>query len=295
MDALDFTAIRPRSPRVKVAGFVFTARVIDKLRAALPGGNANGYLPFVGFSQLWQHYTGIDLHELFAVVRDAQGESEVEAWIEQRTSALDKEQLNAKMERFDTSRMPAEWRPIFDKLYPEKLRERFPGVFDLLEADDDRVYASTAIVVASGPEEFRSFGEVAMEYEASLPPDLRHADFGRQLQDLAAHYSPPNAAFVATVDETNAGCIAFTRLDERTAVIKKLYVKPAFRGFGIARALMAAVAEMAKERGFTRLALDTDRERLQAAYALYLSLGFKDCAPYGGVEYASPTFMQLEL
>lgn len=143
MEALDLTVSRPRSPREQVAGLFFTGRVIDKLRAALPGGNPNGYFPFVGFSQVWEHYTGIDLRELFAVVRDSNSEPEVQAWIAQRTAALDKEKINTKMERFDTSRLPAEWRAIFEQTYPSELRARHHRMFDLLDTDDDRLYAAS--------------------------------------------------------------------------------------------------------------------------------------------------------
>ena len=55
MEALDLRTAAPRGPRVQVAGIVFTARVIDKLRASLPGGELNGYFPFIGFSQLWAY------------------------------------------------------------------------------------------------------------------------------------------------------------------------------------------------------------------------------------------------
>jgi hypothetical protein len=46
---------------------------------------------------------------------------------------------------------------------------------------------------------------------------------------------------------------------------------------------------------YARIALDTERERLPAAYALYASLGFRDCEPYGPVSYENPTFMELPL
>jgi hypothetical protein len=50
-----------------------------------------------------------------------------------------------------------------------------------------------------------------------------------------------------------------------------------------------------RESGYRRVVLDTDKERLRAAYELYGSLGFSECEPYGPVDYASPTFMELRL
>jgi Domain of unknown function (DUF5069) len=141
MEPLSFTDAPPRGPREKVAGIVFTARIIDKLRASLPGGEPNGYVPFGGFSALWAYYTGIDLEELCHVIDRAQSEAEVEAWIAGRTAHVDKDKINAKMERFDSSRTPEDMRPLFESVYPAELRERYPIVFDLLEADDARLYA----------------------------------------------------------------------------------------------------------------------------------------------------------
>lgn len=154
---------------------------------------------------------------------------------------------------------------------------------------------STSVRIADRPEDFDDFRHLAVEYENSLPEDLRHVDFQRQLQALDKHYSSPNAAFVAWVDGAPAGCVALSRLDESTAVIKKLYVGPEYRKAGVARILMEALLHVCRVRGFRRVVLDTERDRLQAAYKLYLSLGFRDCEPYGPVDYATPTFMELHL
>jgi hypothetical protein len=141
MEALDLRIAAPRGPRAQTAGIVFTARVVDKLRASLPGGEPNGYFPFTGFSELWAYYTGIDLHELQGVVARAASEPEVEAWIAERTAHVDKAKINGKMERFESSRMSDEMRELFERSYPADLRERHAVLFDLFEADDARLYA----------------------------------------------------------------------------------------------------------------------------------------------------------
>ena len=142
MEPLNFETTRPRGPRVKLAGMIFTARVVDKLRAALPGGSSNGFLPFTGLSEAWQKYSGVDLRELYDVFLDASSEDEVVAWIAQRTSALDKDAFNAKLETFVTTRLPEPWRPAFESFYPPELRERHVNMLDLLEADDERLYGA---------------------------------------------------------------------------------------------------------------------------------------------------------
>jgi hypothetical protein len=142
MEPLDLRSAPPRSPRVRVAGIVFTARVIDKLRASLPGGETNGYFPFRGFSELWAYYTSIDLHALQGIVASAASEAEVEAWIAAATAGVDTAVINGKMERFDSARTPEDLRRIFEVTYPAELRERHANVFDLLEADDARLYGT---------------------------------------------------------------------------------------------------------------------------------------------------------
>jgi hypothetical protein len=108
MEPLDLRLAAPRGPRTQIAGIVFTARVVDKLRASLPGGELNGYFPFIGFSELWAYYTGIALRELQGVVVRAASEAEVEAWIAERTAHVDKPKINGKMERFESSRTSGE-------------------------------------------------------------------------------------------------------------------------------------------------------------------------------------------
>ncbi|MBC5823545.1 MAG: GNAT family N-acetyltransferase [Candidatus Eremiobacteraeota bacterium] len=143
--------------------------------------------------------------------------------------------------------------------------------------------------------EFEQFRELAIEYEESLDPQLRHADFASELVALHEHYAAPNAAFVAAVDEKPAGCVALCELDGSTGLVKKMYVRPNCRNLGVARSLMTTLIDHARRQFYAELVLDTDRQRLSAAYALYHSIGFEECEPYGSVAYACPTFMRLRL
>lgn len=144
MTPLNLHLAPPRGPRERLAGLVFTARLVDKLRASLPGGELNGYVATTGFSELWAYYTNVDLAQLRDAVAEFASETDVERWIVERTSELDKERINERMERFDSSRTPDELRAQFERFYPAELRERYPIVLDLLEADDARLYALDA-------------------------------------------------------------------------------------------------------------------------------------------------------
>src|SRR5579883_978314 len=136
MEPLNLRERPPRGPRVRLAGLVFSARVVDKLRGSLPGGEPAGYLMDIGVSAAWSHYTGIPLDELRDVVERAGSEEEVEAWIAARTAPLDRERFNAKMESLNSSRIPDAWREAFDGAYPAELVAAHPLLFDLIEADD---------------------------------------------------------------------------------------------------------------------------------------------------------------
>lgn len=130
-----------------------------------------------------------------------------------------------------------------------------------------------------------AFYALIAEYEASLPPGLRHAKL-----------EPFVVAFMASLDGAPCGCLALDERDAQTGIVKRLFVKPSFRGHGVARALMDDLIAAARERGYARVILDTNREELAAAYQLYLSMGFSEYDGAGeGVDYACPTFMEFRL
>lgn len=154
--------------------------------------------------------------------------------------------------------------------------------------------ATAEIRRVRGPRDVERLHALLTEYEERLPADLRHGS----VPDLAAverRYGDPNAAFLAVGEGVAAGCVAVTRFDASRARLRHLFVTPAFRGRGLARRLTEAAIAFAAESGYGVLALDTEKTRLAAAYRLYVSLGFEECAPYGPVDYETPTFMQLRL
>jgi putative acetyltransferase len=151
---------------------------------------------------------------------------------------------------------------------------------------------SVTVTQVRNDEQFVALQELLVEYERSLPVDLRHG-LEPDLQSVRRSYIEPNAAFLALVERAVAGCVALVRHDRRTGSVQRLYAKPAYRGAGAGRALIQAALDFARRRGYERVVLDTHAQRLPAAYRLYRSLGFADCEPYGSVDYACPTFMEL--
>lgn len=147
---------------------------------------------------------------------------------------------------------------------------------------------TTSTTIVSSQEDREQLATLLAEYEESLPPDLRHD--GDPVTDGVS-----SVAILARTNGTANGCVFVTAFNDDAAVIQRLFVRPAARGQGLARALMQHAADHARKHGYTRLVLDTDKEQLQAAYQLYRTLGFTACDPYGAVGYANPTFMELHL
>jgi GNAT superfamily N-acetyltransferase len=142
-------------------------------------------------------------------------------------------------------------------------------------------------------EDFERFHALLIEYESSLPADLRHGSVPEPAR-LHVDYAG-FGAFLAVVDDVAAGCVGVVERDPSTAIVQRLYVTPTHRNLGLARSLVDAAIAFARSQRYRRIVLDTDRERLRPAYELYRSYGFVECEPYGAVDYATPTFMELPL
>lgn len=129
----------------------------------------------------------------------------------------------------------------------------------------------------AGVEETRALFE---EYARSLPFGLEFQDFHRELKALPGEYAPPRGRILlAYVGGALAGCVALRPWDGDRCEMKRMYVRPAFRGAGAGRALAAAVMAEARKIGYRWMRLDTV-PGMDAAIALYRSLGFRDIAAY---------------
>jgi putative acetyltransferase len=126
--------------------------------------------------------------------------------------------------------------------------------------------------------------EILREYASSLGIDLCFQNFDAELADLPGDYAAPAGhLLLAHVDGALAGCGAFrplTDVDHANACeMKRLYVRPAFRRFGLGRVLAQALMDEARRAGYAVMLLDT-LDDMEAARELYASLGFEPVAPY---------------
>ena len=133
--------------------------------------------------------------------------------------------------------------------------------------------------------------ELLREYAAGIGVDLSFQDFEKELESLATFY---DRILIARSGDDVAGCVALRHISDITCEMKRLYVRPAFRGLGTGRALAVGVIEEARRRGYTRMRLDT-LPTMNEAFALYESLGFHSIAPYRHNPVDGTKYLELEL
>ena len=148
--------------------------------------------------------------------------------------------------------------------------------------------------VAAGPD-LEEVRRLFLEYARSLPFSLDFQDFDRELATLPGGYAPPGGRLLlARAGEAAAGCVALHAWDREAGEIKRLYVRPAFRGRGIGRALATAIVAAGREAGYARLVLDTI-DTMTEAMTLYASLGFVPRVPYRPNPIPGAAFFELSL
>ena len=134
---------------------------------------------------------------------------------------------------------------------------------------------------------------VSINPEFRLYLDIQHYD--EEEKDPSGKYALPDGRlYLALEDGCPAGCIALRRLDSISGELKRLYVRPAFRGRHIAWQLAERIIGAARAIGYRNLYLDTLPE-LAAAVNLYRKLGFTETAPYNDGPEDRTIFMKLSL
>ncbi len=140
---------------------------------------------------------------------------------------------------------------------------------------------------------------IFQEYAQSLKVDLDFQNFHEELSTLPGEYAPPRGALLlAHVNGVVAGCCALRPLDQsdysNASEMKRLYVRPAFRGLGLGRQLAEAILDAARHAGYACVLLDT-LDDMEAARALYEDLGFEEVPPFYHNPHAGAHYLKVNI
>jgi len=143
---------------------------------------------------------------------------------------------------------------------------------------------SVELLSPSSPGHLGEIRTLFREYAETLNVDLCFQGFDAELASLPGAYAEPGGClFLALVDGVPAGCCALRSLSDvdhaNACEIKRLYVRPAFRGLRLGRQLADAIMERARDLGYDCVLLDT-LDEMETARALYHDLGFVEIPPY---------------
>jgi putative acetyltransferase len=156
--------------------------------------------------------------------------------------------------------------------------------------------AGFSMTQASSPAQIAQVRELFLEYAQSLGFSLCFQNFDQELAGLPGDYSPPDGRLLlAEYEGQVAGCVALHKLEPGICEMKRLYLRPAFRGKGLGRKLAEVILEEARSIGYERLRLDTVGPVMKDAVALYRTLGFREIAPYRANPMEGTLYMELSL
>ncbi len=150
-------------------------------------------------------------------------------------------------------------------------------------------------IIAQSEEDYREAAALLREYEAGLGIDLCFQGFPEELESLERMYGPPGGRFlIVRQGELTAGCVALLDLGGKICEMKRLFVRPDFRGRGLGRRCAEEIVQAAREMGYATVRLHT-LPSMRAAIALYRSMGFAEIAPYAENPVEGVVFMELGL
>ena len=151
------------------------------------------------------------------------------------------------------------------------------------------------IVPVTSQEQISVVRELFIEYAHSLNVSLCFENLDKEVNELPGIYAPPHGALLIAEDGAKiAGCVALKKVDDLTCEMKRLYVRPEFRGKGVGKELTMSIRKKAREIGYEQMRLDT-LPSMKEAIALYRSLGFIEIPPYRDLPVPGTLFMRITL
>jgi ribosomal protein S18 acetylase RimI-like enzyme len=155
------------------------------------------------------------------------------------------------------------------------------------------------IILAETPQQVSAARELMLEYASWLEFKLCFQGFDEELRTLPGKYAPPEGRlFLALWDGQIAGIGAlrpFSSDEPGVCEMKRLYVRPQYRGQGIGRALLNTVLAEARAIGYQRMRLDSVEPLMQDAVRMYRAYGFREIPPYRENPIPGALYMEIEL
>lgn len=149
---------------------------------------------------------------------------------------------------------------------------------------------------AAGPEDLERVRALFLEYAEWLDFDLCFQGFEQELATLPGRYAPPEGGlWLARVGGEVAGVVGLRPLESGTCELKRLWVRPDFRGHGLGRLLTETAIAAGRAAGHRALRLDTVGSQMKTAGALYRDLGFRAIAPYYRNPQPAVSYLELDL
>jgi putative acetyltransferase len=147
----------------------------------------------------------------------------------------------------------------------------------------------------SEPEGVAKARRLFEEYATSLGIGVCLQGFDQEVATLPGSYAPPEGRLLLAVRAGEvAGCVALRALEPAGCEMKRLFVRPAYRGLGVGRLLVDQVIREARSAGYDRICLDT-LPSMTNALALYERLGFREIAPYRNSPLQGAVYLELAL
>lgn len=142
---------------------------------------------------------------------------------------------------------------------------------------------------------FGEYTKMLVESDSVFEEYLKIQNYDEELQNLEYKYGLPDGRlYLAYYDGALAGCIGLKKIDEKNCEMKRLYVRPQFRGKNIGSQLIAKIIEDAKNTGYRYMLLDT-LPQLESAVRLYRSLGFYETDCYNNSPIETTLFMKYNI
>lgn len=142
---------------------------------------------------------------------------------------------------------------------------------------------------------FREYTAMLLENDPSFAEYLAIQHYDAEVRHLEDKYGLPSGRlYIAWVDEQAVGCIGLRRLDATRCEMKRLYVRPGFRGHHLARRLVETILDDARAIGYREMLLDT-LPFLENAIELYRRFGFYETGAYNDSPMDTTIYMKLDL